>query len=87
MLCQEAAEGIVLGSVLFHVYMHDPKLAVKCLPVKFTEDPKLGIPVGHRPHPLSLATMKLGAGWEWRRGSQGPSPSQVADLSVLCCNC
>lgn len=46
MLCQEAAEGIVVGSVPFHVYMHDPKLAVKCFPVKFTEDPKLGIPVG-----------------------------------------
>lgn len=41
MLYQEAAEGPVLGSVPFHVYMQDLKLAVKCLPVKFTEDPKL----------------------------------------------
>lgn len=44
-LYQEAAEGTVLGSVPCHVFMHDLKLAVKCLPVMFPEDPKLGRPV------------------------------------------
>lgn len=122
MLCQEAAEGAVLGSVPFHVFMHDLKVAVKCLPVKFTEGPKLGRPLGlhaeglgwaggtgqqephdpgtrlasHSPHwrgahaqgwAQATSSERLGAGWEWRRGSQGPSPSQVGDLSVLlCCN-
>lgn len=34
-----------MGSVPCHVFMHDLKLAVKCLPVTFPEDPKLGRPV------------------------------------------